>query len=132
MLLFPVSTNEMVFDFTLFNQVYCISATDGTENFLDDVSIGHALKDFKKFERRVEKLVDVITTNLLESFRDGVLWACDELCGKNKVKNMGGTKWWWNEEVRNAITRKKEAFKTFCKTELEEHKIFYRKMRNQT
>ena len=34
--------------------------------------------------------------------------------------------------MRNAILRKKEAFKTFCKTELEEHKIFYKKMRNQT
>ena len=65
-------------------------------------------------------------------FRDGVLTACDELCGKKKVRQNGGNKWWWNEEVRNAIARKKEAFKTFCKTGLEEHKIFYTKMRNQT
>ena len=34
--------------------------------------------------------------------------------------------------MRNAIARKKEAFKTFCKTGLEEHKISYREMRNQT
>ena len=34
--------------------------------------------------------------------------------------------------MRNTIARKKEAFKAFCKTGLEEHKIFYRKMRNQT
>ena len=34
--------------------------------------------------------------------------------------------------MRNAIARKKEAFKTFRETGLEEHKIFYRKMRNQT
>ena len=34
--------------------------------------------------------------------------------------------------MRNAIARKKEAFKTFCKTGLEEHKIFDTKMRNQT
>ena len=79
----------------------------------------------EKFERRVEELVDVETTNLWESFRDGVLTACDELCGKKKVRKNGGNKWWWNEEVRNAIARKKEAFKTFCKTGLEEHKIFY-------
>ena len=65
-------------------------------------------------------------------FRDRVLTACDELCGKKKVRQNGGNKWWWNEEVRNAIARKKEAFKTFCKTGLEEHKIFYTKMRNQT
>ena len=34
----------------------------------------------EKFER-VEELVDVETTDLWESFRDGVLKACDELCG---------------------------------------------------
>ena len=85
----------------------------------------------ENFER-VEELVDVETTNLWESFRDGVLTACDELCGKEKVRKNGGNKWWWNEDVRNAIARKKEAFKTFCKTGLEEHKIFRRKIRNQT
>ena len=87
----------------------------------------------EKFERRVEELVNIETTNLWESFRDGVLTACcDELCGKKKVRKHGRNKRWWNEEVRNAIARKKEAFKTFCKTGVEEHKIFYRKMRNQT
>ena len=86
----------------------------------------------EKLERRVEELVDVETTNLWESFRDGVLKVCDELCGKKKVRENGGNKWWWNEKVRNAIARKKEAFKTFCKTGLEEHKISYMKMRNQT
>ena len=34
--------------------------------------------------------------------------------------------------MRNAIVRKKEAFRMFCNTGLKEHKIFYRKMRNQT
>ena len=75
----------------------------------------------EQFERRVEELVNVETTNLRESFRDGILKACDELWSKIKVKKNGEIKWWWNEEVRNAIARKKEAFKTFCKTGLEEH-----------
>ena len=83
-----------------------------------------------KFER-VEELVDVETTNLWESFRNGVLTTFDELCGKKKVRKNGGNKWWWNEEVRNAYG-KKEAFKTFCKTGQEEHRTFYRKLRNQT
>ena len=86
----------------------------------------------EKFERRVEELADVKTTNLLKFFIDGVVKACDELCGKKKVRKTGGNKWWWNEKVRNAIARKKEAFKTFCKTGSEKHKISYRKMRNQT
>ena len=34
--------------------------------------------------------------------------------------------------MRNAIARKKEAFKMFCKTGQEEHKISYKKIRNQT
>ena len=34
--------------------------------------------------------------------------------------------------MRNIIARKKVAFKTFCKTGLEEHKISSRKKRNQT
>ena len=76
----------------------------------------------------------MVIVEFVKSFRDGVLTACDELCGKKKVKKNGGnaSKWWWNEEVRNAITRKKEAFKTLCKTGSEEHKISSRKMRNQT
>ena len=40
----------------------------------------------EKFERRVEELVDVEAAYLWESFRDVVLKACDELCGKKKVK----------------------------------------------
>ena len=72
----------------------------------------------KKFERRVEELVDVKTTTLWESFRDGVLTACDELCGKKKVRM---------EEINGGAMKK-----AFCKTGLKEHKIFYRKMRNQT
>ena len=34
--------------------------------------------------------------------------------------------------MRNAVARKKEAFKTFCETGLEEYKMACRKMRNQT
>ena len=68
----------------------------------------------EKIEKRVEELVDDETTNLWESFRDGILLTtCDELCGKKKVRKNGGNIWWWNEEVRNAIARKKKAFKTF-------------------
>ena len=52
--------------------------------------------------------------------------------GRRKSEKMEEIKWWWNEKMRNAIARKKKAFKTFCKTGLEEHKIFYKKMRNQT
>jgi len=69
---------------------------------------------------------------LWESFRDGVLEACDEICGKKKVRKNRGDKWWWNEEVVNVIARKKEAFKKLCNTGLEEYKVAYKRIRNQT
>ena len=40
-------------------------------------------KKCKKIEKRVEELIDVETTNLWVSWRDGVIKACDELRGKN-------------------------------------------------
>ena len=46
----------------------------------------------EKFERRVEELVDVETARLWESFKDGVLTACDELCENKKVRKNGGNK----------------------------------------
>jgi len=53
----------------------------------------------ENFEKRVGELVDVKKTNLWESFRDGVLKACNEICGKKKVRknrgiNGGGMKEW--------------------------------------
>ena len=42
----------------------------------------------EKFERRVEELVDVETTNLRKSFRHGVLKACDDLCGTKNSERM--------------------------------------------
>ena len=46
----------------------------------------------EKFEKRIEELVDV-ETSLWESFRDGVLTACDELCRKKKARKNRGNEW---------------------------------------
>ena len=51
---------------------------------------------------------------------------------ESQIKKNEGNKWWWKEEKRNAIAKKKEAIKKFCKTGLHELKISYRKMRNLT
>ena len=48
--------------------------------------------------------------DLWGSHKNGVLKACDELCGKTKGGDRGNT-WGWNEQVRDAIDRKKKAFK---------------------
>ena len=64
-----------------------------------------------RFEKRVKELVSTDAPDLWKPFRDGVLKACDELCGKKKSRRDQGDMWWWNEEVKDTITRKKAAFK---------------------
>ena len=53
------------------------------------------------FQERFKELVDVDAPNLWNTFKNRMLHACDEACGK-KVKNYGDT-WWWNEEIKKAI-----------------------------
>ena len=68
----------------------------------------------------------------MESYKKGVLKACDELCGKTKGRREQGNTWWWNEQVKEVIDRKKKAFNMWCKNRLPENKNNYRKARNQT
>ena len=53
----------------------------------------------------------------------GILNACDEVCGKKGGGN--GDAWWWNEEVKEAVPRKKDAHKAMCRTSTEEIKRMY-------
>ena len=69
--------------------------------------------------------------DLWKTFRNGVLKACDELCGKKKSRRDQGDMWWWNEEVKDTITRKKAAFKELCRFPSEENKTQYKRI-NQT
>ena len=84
------------------------------------------------FEQRVKELVDTEEPDLWKTFKDGVLSACDEVCGKKTSRRDRGDKWWWNEEVKNAVARKKAAFKELCRFPSEENKAKYRCMRNNT
>lgn len=86
----------------------------------------------KRFEERVCELVDTAAPDLWKSFKDGVLTACDECCGKKKVKRNHGGTWWWNEEVRDSIAKKKEAHKALCKNRCSENKAKYVAIRNKT
>ena len=80
----------------------------------------------------MKELVDTKEPDLWKTFKDGILNACDELCGKNTSRRDRGDKWWWNEEVKNAVARKKAAFKELCQFPSEENKTKYRRMRNKT
>ena len=86
----------------------------------------------EEFARRVVELVDAEAVDLWESYRNGVLKACDDLCGKTKGRRDQGNTWWWNEQVKEAIDRKKKAFKTWCKNRTAENKSNYRKARKRT
>ena len=54
-----------------------------------------------------EKLVDGGLPKLWGHFKDGVLKASDEMCG-SKRRCIGDT-WWWNEEVKEAVSGEKDA-----------------------
>ena len=75
-----------------------------------------------RFEKRVKELVSTDAPDLWKTFKDGVLKACDEVYGKKKSRRDRGDMWWWNEELKDTIARKKEAFKELCRFPSEEDK----------
>ena len=54
-----------------------------------------------------------------------ILEACDEVCGK-KSWRIKGDAWWWNEDVKEAVSRKKVAHKAMCQNSTEENKRRYK------
>ena len=40
--------------------------------------------------------------------------------------------WWWNENVKDTIARRKAAFKALCRFPSKENKTKYKRKRNQT
>ena len=64
-------------------------------------------------------------------FKEGVLKACDEVCGKKKGRRYQGDTWWWNEDVKEAIARKKDAHKEMSKSGTEANKARYKNMKNR-
>ena len=57
----------------------------------------------RRWEERVKELVNVEAQDLWKSFKNGVLQACDEVCGKKRGRKDRGNTWWWNEDVKDAI-----------------------------
>ena len=51
---------------------------------------------------------------------------------KNERKGDWGHTWWWNKQVRDAIDRKKMAFKLWCTNRSMESRSNYEKARNET
>ena len=81
----------------------------------------------EKFKERVVEFVEIASMDLRGSYKNGVLQACDELCGETKGWEDRRNIWWWNEQVRDAIDRKKKAFKLWCTNRSMERKIIIRR-----
>ena len=64
-------------------------------------------------------------------FKDGVLAECDEVCGKKRWRRSKRDKWWWNENVKKTVSRKKEAHKAMCQNSTEESKRRNKNMKNK-
>ena len=47
-----------------------------------------------KFQQRVKKLVDIDALNLWNTFKNSMLQACDEECGKKKGRKNYRDTWW--------------------------------------
>ena len=64
-------------------------------------------------------------------FKEGVLKTCDEVCGKKKGRRDQVDTWWWNEDVKEAIARKKDAHKEMRKSGTEANEARYQNMTNR-
>ena len=63
-------------------------------------------------------------------YKDWVLKACDEVFGKKRWRGSKRDTSWWNEEVKKAVSRKKEAHKAMCQNSNEENNRRYVCMKN--
>ena len=74
------------------------------------------LKIRKQFEEKEIKLVDVGVANLWGNFKDGVLKACDEVCGKKRgweIKEVhGGGMKIWRRQFQERKTHKRQCDRT--------------------
>ena len=49
-------------------------------------------------KKGVKELVSTNTSDLWKTFKNSVLKACDEVCGKKKSwRDLGDMWWWWNK-----------------------------------
>ena len=72
--------------------------------------------------KKVKEVISTDAPDLWKIFKDDILKACDEGCGKKKSRRDQGEMWWLNEGVKNGIARKKAALKTLCRFPSEENK----------
>ena len=85
----------------------------------------------KRFKEKVIKLVDVGVQNLWGYFKDVILEPYDDVCAKKRGRRSKGDIWWWNEEVKVAVSKKKDAHKAVFQIKTEENNKRYKNMKNK-
>ena len=51
------------------------------------------------------------------------------MCGQKRGEKSKGGTWWWNGEVKEAVSRKKDAHEAMCQDNTEENKRRYKSMK---
>ena len=64
-------------------------------------------EDHETIKKRVVKLFYFGAQTLWGHIMDGLLNAYDEVCGGKRGRRSKGDTWWWKEEVKEAVSRKK-------------------------
>jgi len=60
------------------------------------------------------------------ALRDAVRGAASEVCGQTRGQARHKETWWWCEEVRDAVERKRAAFVRWRKSGMDEDRVLYR------
>ena len=68
---------------------------------------------FKAHVPAVETVADTTTEEIWVKLKTGLLKTTEEVCGTTKPHRWRRETWWWNNEVDDAITAKRQAFKAW-------------------
>ena len=78
---------------------------------------------FKAHVPPVETEAATTTEEIWAKFKTGLLKTTEEVCGTTKPHRWRCETWWWNKEVDDAITAKRQAFKAWKAGNAHEHHI---------
>ena len=76
-------------------------------------------------------LVNIVAPNLRGSFKNVVSEVCAEECGKKKVRRSKCDTWWWNDWLKEAVSRRKGGHKAICGNRSEEIKSRNKSLKNK-
>ena len=83
-----------------------------------------------RFQERVKESIDVDAPDIWNDFKNKILKACDEACSKKKGGRNHEDNWSWNEEMKEAIRKKKVAYQKMCENLSEKNKAKYKNIKN--